>query len=87
MDSSIQKHIRFPKKAVELVEEDLRVSLGINFSTFLQNVVISKAEEILDERKKSPTYQKSGAELLMEAKNEEEYQKAIEIQTNELLGL
>jgi len=54
MKKQIQKSIRFPAKAVELIEEETKRTLGINFNEFLKVYVISKAEEIQKRNLLSP---------------------------------
>jgi len=53
MNTLIQKSIRFPSKAVALIDEEVRNTLGIDFNEFLKVFVISKAEEIQKKRELS----------------------------------
>ncbi len=46
MTKHIQKSIRFPAKAVEVVEREVRQTLGIDFNKYIQVYVIAKADEI-----------------------------------------
>jgi len=54
MNTLIQKSIRFPAKAVELIEEEMRNTLGIDFNEFLKVFVIKKAEEIQHKKELAP---------------------------------
>ena len=54
MNRQIQKSIRFTEKAVTLIDEEVRNTLGIDFNEFLKVYVINKAEEIQNRRLVSP---------------------------------
>ncbi|MEP7104037.1 MAG: hypothetical protein ABI721_04995 [Candidatus Dojkabacteria bacterium] len=46
----IQKSMRLPAKAVQIIDEDLKETLGIDFNDYVKSLVIEKAKEIQDKR-------------------------------------
>lgn len=50
MNQQVQKSIRFPAKAVAIIENEVRKKLGIDFNEFLKVFVINKADEIQRKR-------------------------------------
>lgn len=54
MKQLVQKSIRFPSKAVNIIDEEVRETLGIDFNEFIKVLVINKAEEIQQKKLLSP---------------------------------
>jgi len=46
MKNLVQKSIRFPAKAVEIIDQEVRSTLGIDFNEYLKVHVVTKAERI-----------------------------------------